>query len=133
MNPQQVYKYSIFSIVILFITFSLGLTRALIDNGDLKTNMSEEVLIMHLIFAVVTGGLALYLYILAYRTGLLFPKFIALSNLTSIVIAGLSGLGYLLTTNDDFTRVMLYGFEVSLALTSMLVGYLYCFMRVCSR
>lgn len=133
MNPQQIYRYSIFSIIILFTTFSLGLIRALLDNSGIKNEMSEGVLIMHIIFAIVTGGLGVYLYSLALRTGLLFPKFVALSNLSAITIAGFSGLGYLLTNNSEFTKVMLYGFEISLALSSMLVGYLYCFMRVCSR
>lgn len=133
LRMQEIYKYSIFSIVIMFVTFSLGLIRALIDNGELKTSMSEEVLILHITFAITTGGLGFYLYLLARTTGLLFPKFIALSNLVSIGVAGFSGLEYLLSHNDTFTRIMLYGFEISLALTAMLVGYLYCFMRVCSR
>ncbi|BFI76859.1 hypothetical protein [Sulfurisphaera ohwakuensis] len=134
MNPKLIYKYSIVSIIILFATFTLGLLRALIDNSMIKNYyMSEEILIFHIIFALASGGLGYYLYIMASRTGLLFPKFVATSNIISIAVAGFSGLGYLLTREDIFTRVMLYGFEISLALSSMLVGYLYCFMRVCSR
>ena len=134
MRQIQMYRYSIASVVVLFVTFSLGLLRALIDDGYIKaSSMSEGVLLLHIAFAVVTGGLAYYLYRLASRTGLIFPKAVATGNIASIAVAGLSGLGFLLTGNDDFTRVMLYGFEISLALTAMLVGYLYCFMRVCSR
>ncbi|WP_338598691.1 hypothetical protein V6M85_08335 [Sulfolobus tengchongensis] len=117
----------------MFITFSLGLIRALIDNSLIRASMSEEVLVLHIIFAIITGGFGVYLYYLAKNTGLIFPKFVALGNISAIAVAGLSGLSYLLTSNDNFTRIMLYGFEVSLALTSMLVGYLYCFMRVCQR
>ena len=134
MRQTLMYRYSVASVVVLFVTFSLGLLRALIDDGSIKaSSMSEGVLIMHIIFAIVTGGLAYYLYRLASRTGLIFPKAVATGNMASIAVAGMSGLGFLLTRNDDFTRVMLYGFEISLALTAMLVGYLYCFMRVCSR
>lgn len=134
MNQRLMYKYSTVSVVVLFVTFSLGLLRALIDSGSIRaSSMSEGVLLLHIAFAILTGGLAYYLYRLASRTGLIFPKAVATGNMASIAIAGMSGLGYLLTTNDDLTRVMLYGFEVSLALTAMLVGYLYCFMRVCNR
>ena len=133
MNFGQIYKYSIFTIAILFVTFSLGLVRAILDNYNVKTAMSEEVLIFHIAFAIVTGGLGFYLYTLASKTGLLFPKTIALGNLVTIGVAGLSGLGYLLSSNDVFSRSMLYSFEISLALSSMLVGYLFCFMRVCGR
>lgn len=133
MNFKQMYKYSFFSIIILFITFSLGLVRALLDNYNVKSTMSLEVLVLHIIFAIISGGLGFYLYILALRTGLLFPKFIALGNLTAIGVAGFSGLFFLITHNNIFTRIMLYNFEISLALSSMLIGYLFCFMRVCSR
>ena len=133
MNLRQIYKYSIFTIVILFVTFSLGLIRAILDNYGVKSAMSEEVLIFHIIFAIMTGGLGYYLYILASRTGLLFPKTVALGNLTAIGVAGLSGLAYLLTSDGLFSKLMLDAFEISLALSSMLIGYLYCFMRVCNR
>jgi len=133
MNFKQMYRYSTFTIIILFVTFSLGLARALLDNYNVRTPMSEEVLIFHIAFAIVTGGLGFYLYILASKTGLLFPKAVALGNLTAIGVAGISGLVYLLTSDSLLTRSMLYSFEISLALSSMLIGYLFCFMRVCNR
>jgi len=133
MNFKQMYRYSIFTIIVLFVTFSLGLARALLDNYNVRTPMSEEVLIFHIAFAIVTGGLGFYLYALASKTGLLFPKAVALGNLTAIGVAGISGLVYLLTSDSLLSRSMLYSFEVSLALSSMLIGYLFCFMRVCNR
>ncbi|ADX84626.1 hypothetical protein [Saccharolobus islandicus] len=124
---REIYKYSIFSIIIMFLAFSFGLVRAMYDT--VQDTLSTSILILHIIFAGITGGFGIYLYMLANKTGLLFPKFIGLGNLVSIGIAGFGGLSYLLTDYEWLTKVMLYGFEFSLALTSMLVGYLYCFMR----
>ncbi|AKA74567.1 hypothetical protein SULI_12290 [Saccharolobus solfataricus] len=124
---REIYKYSIFSIIIMFLAFSFGLVRAMYDT--VQNTFSTSILIFHIIFAGLTGGFGVYLYVLANKTGLLFPKFIGLGNLVSIGIAGFSGLSYLLTNYEWLTRLMLYGFEFSLALTSMLIGYLYCFMR----
>lgn len=126
-NMREIYKYSIFSIIIMFLAFSFGLVRAMYDT--VQNTFSTSILIFHIIFAGLTGGFGVYLYVLANKTGLLFPKFIGLGNLVSIGIAGFSGLSYLLTNYEWLTRLMLYGFEFSLALTSMLIGYLYCFMR----
>ncbi|QGA55501.1 hypothetical protein GFS03_05280 [Sulfolobus sp. E5-1-F] len=124
---REIYRYSIFTIVIMFLAFSFGLVRAMYDT--VQDTFSTSVLILHIIFAGITGGFGVYLYMLANKTGLLFPKFIGLGNLVSIGVAGFGGLSYLLTNYALFTKVMLYGFEISLALTSMLIGYLYCFMR----
>lgn len=115
---------------LLLVTFSLGLGRALADTG--KVSFSEGFLYLHVVFALITGVLSLALFKLAYNTGLLFPRVLAGINLIFIAIASLSGLSVLLTSDDAFATIMLYSFEVSFGVSSVLIGYLYCFYHYLS-
>ena len=126
---KNVYKLSMYTSILLIVTFSLGLARALADAGRISTKLSTPLLYLHITFAATTGVLSLVLFKLAYSTGLLFPRLLASVNLASISTAGVSGLLVLLTHNDLFTTVMLYAFEVAFGVSSMLIGYLYCFYR----
>jgi hypothetical protein len=49
------------------------------------------------------------------------------------VLAGSSGITFLLTNSNLFSHIMLGAFEVALISTSLLIGYLTCFFRLCKR
>ncbi|ARM76874.1 hypothetical protein [Acidianus manzaensis] len=130
---SKLYKLGLGGLFLLFGTFSLGLIRALIDSGKIKVSMPEDFLYLHIVFALATGLLSIFLLILANKTGLLFPRFLAIVNIAAISIAGSNGILYLLTQKDLFTDIMLYSFEISFGVSSMLIGYLYCFYKNCFR
>ncbi|AWR98031.1 hypothetical protein DFR86_11125 [Acidianus sulfidivorans JP7] len=127
----SLYKLGLAGIFLLFGTFTLGLIRALIDSGKINVEMPQGFLYFHIAFALASGILSLFLLVLANKTGLLFPRFLAITNIASISIAGINGILYLLTNNDLFTDIMLYSFEIAFGVSSMLIGYLYCFYRNC--
>jgi hypothetical protein len=126
---KSVYKLSLLTSLLLVVTFSLGLARALADAGKIKVSFSDGFLYLHVTFAVISGMLSLALFKLAYNTDLLFPRLLASVNLIAIGIAGISGLTVLLMRNDLLATLMLYSFEVSFGVSSVLIGYLYCFYR----
>ncbi len=130
---NRTFKASLLLFFLLFGTFTIGLIRAMIDAGKIKFNMSIDFLYLHIAFALSTGILSLFLFSLAKNTGLIFPKVLATINLSTISTAGIAGISYLLTNNDIFTMIMLYSFEIAFGVSSMLIGYLYCFYRNCFR
>ncbi|ACP35022.1 conserved hypothetical protein [Sulfolobus islandicus L.S.2.15] len=129
---DRMFKLTISTIIVLFTTFILGLIRAMIDVGKIKT-MSSEILYFHIVFASITGILSIFLFSLARKTGLLFPKALATINLSAISTAGFSGLMYLWSNKHIFSLSMLYSFEIAFGVSSMLIGYLYCFYKICFR
>lgn len=130
---NKTFKASLLTFFLLFGTFTLGLVRAMIDSGKIKLHMPIDFLYLHIAFALSTGALSLFLFSLAKNTGLIFPKILASINLAVISTAGIAGISYLLADNDTFTMVMLYSFEIAFGVSSMLIGYLYCFYRTCFR
>lgn len=129
----KMYRLGIVTVFLLFATFTVGLVRAMIDAGKIRIPMSQEFLHLHITFALLTGALSVFLLLLSNRTGLLFPRYLGITNLVTILIAGTNGLLYLLTNKDVFSHLMLYSFEISFGISSMLIGYLYCFYKTCLR
>ncbi len=125
----NLYKLSLGTMVLLLGTFVVGLLRGMMDAGRIDPHMSEGTLYVHIAFALITGVLSLTLLSMAYRSGLTFPKVVATLNIAVISMAGFSGVLYLLLVNQIFTIVMLNSFEISFGLSSMLVGYFYCFLK----
>jgi len=127
---DRMFKLTMSTIIVLFTTFILGLIRAMIDVGKIK-KMSSEILYFHIVFASIT--LSIFLFSLARKTGLLFPKALATINLSAISTAGFSRLMYLWSNKHIFSLSMLYSFEIAFGVSSMLIGYLYCFYKICFR
>lgn len=130
---NRIYKISLWAFASLFVTFTLGLIRALLDINTTGVQMTQTVLYLHISFASLTDAFSWILFILARKTGLIFPKVLASLNVAAVSSAGFSGIMFLLTHIHAFVLSMLYSFEISFGLSSMLIGYLYCFYRNCLR
>ncbi len=128
---RRSFKASLLLYFSLFATFTIGLVRALMDAGKVSPYMPTFFLYLHIAFAITAGALSVFLFWLAKDTGLIFPRVLSVVNLAAISTAGAAGLSYLLTGMDAFTTVMLYSFEIAFGVSSMLIGYLYCFYRRC--
>mgnify|MGYP001772636719 FL=1 len=126
---NTLFKYSFVDLITLISTFSLGFAKSIINFGIL----AESLLYLHISLAIISFSLALVLVKLSFNTGLEFPKIASLISFSSIILAGSSGISFLLTNNDLFSHIMLGAFEVALISTSLLIGYLTCFFKLCKR
>ncbi|AEE94439.1 conserved hypothetical protein [Acidianus hospitalis W1] len=126
---NTLFKYSFVDLIALISTFSLGFAKSFINFGIL----AESLLYLHISLALISFLLAVVLLKLSFNTGLEFPKIASTISFSSIVVAGSSGITFLLTNNNLFSHIMLGAFEVALISTSLLIGYLTCFFRLCKR
>ncbi|MUM63744.1 hypothetical protein D1867_00415 [Acidianus infernus] len=126
---NTLFKYSFVDLIALISTFSLGFAKSFINFGIL----AESLLYLHISLALISFLLAIVLLKLSFSTGLEFPKIASMVSFSSIVLAGSSGITFLLTNNNLFSHIMLGAFEVALISTSLLIGYLTCFFRLCKR
>ncbi len=128
-TANTLFKYSFVDLIALISTFSLGFAKSFINFGIL----AESLLYLHISLALISFSLAIVLVKLSFSTGLEFPKIASLVSFSSIVLAGSSGITFLLTNNNLFSHIMLGAFEVALISTSLLIGYLTCFFKLCKR